>query len=334
MSVIRKLKSGKWQVLIRKANQPHVIKSFFDKGTASKFAKETETLMDKGLYEDYTSARATSVRDLLHRYREEKTKLKKGAVQEICRVNKLIKHSIAKVPLMNLRSSHLYSLKEDLKKIPLMPSSINKYINILSNAWNVARKEWGIVLPTQSPFDLVTMEKVDDARTRVLSKEEYKLLLEKTDLQPMTMLSDMVKFAYLTGARYGEIVKLKRLDVDYNNKTATFRDTKNSDDRTIPLAEEVIAILKKYPFGEVIFKCKRERFRKAFNTAKDKAGLKDFRFHDLRACFCTNALLSGMNIAEVSSISGHKDWSQLKRYARIKPSDLLQKVNNISTMKK
>ena len=53
MSVIRKLKSGKWQVLIRKANQPHVIKSFFDKGTASKFAKETETLMDKGLYEDY-----------------------------------------------------------------------------------------------------------------------------------------------------------------------------------------------------------------------------------------------------------------------------------------
>jgi hypothetical protein len=37
MSVIRKLKSGKWQVLIRKANQPHVIKSFFDKETTSNF---------------------------------------------------------------------------------------------------------------------------------------------------------------------------------------------------------------------------------------------------------------------------------------------------------
>ena len=37
MAYLRKLKSGKWQVLIRKANQPHVIKSFFDKGTASKF---------------------------------------------------------------------------------------------------------------------------------------------------------------------------------------------------------------------------------------------------------------------------------------------------------
>jgi integrase len=45
----------------------------------------------------------------------------------------------------------------------------------------------------------------------------------------------------------------------------------------------------------------------------------DFRFHDLRAYFFTNALLSRMSIAEVSAVSGHKDWSQLKRYTRIKP---------------
>ena len=83
MSVIRKLKSGKWQVLIRKANQPHIIKSFFDKGTASKFARETETLMDKGIFEDYASARATKVRDLLFKYREEKTR-KKNAPCKKC----------------------------------------------------------------------------------------------------------------------------------------------------------------------------------------------------------------------------------------------------------
>ncbi len=53
MAYLRKLKSGKWQVLIRKANQPHVIKSFLDKGTASKFAREAETLMDKGIFEDH-----------------------------------------------------------------------------------------------------------------------------------------------------------------------------------------------------------------------------------------------------------------------------------------
>ncbi len=63
------------------------------------------------------------------------------------------------------------------------------------------------------------------------------------------------------------------------------------------------------------------------------AGIHDFRFHDLRACFCTNALLSGMTIAQVSFLSGHKNWSQLKKYTRIKPEDLLEKINNVVILK-
>ena len=62
---------------------------------------------------------------------------------------------------------------------------------------------------------------------------------------------------------------------------------------------------------------------------EQKAGLEFFRAHDLRACFCTNALLSGLSIPEVASLSGHKDWKMLKRYTRIKPEDLQEKVNKI-----
>ena len=43
----------------------------------------------------------------------------------------------------------------------------------------------------------------------------------------------------------------------------------------------------------------------------------------------STSLLSGMSIAEVSAVSGHKDWSQLKSYTRIKPEDLLEKINNV-----
>jgi site-specific recombinase XerD len=53
----------------------------------------------------------------------------------------------------------------------------------------------------------------------------------------------------------------------------------------------------------------------------------------LRACYCTNALLNGWSIAEVASTSGHQDWSQLKRYTRIKPKDLLVKINNVVNLK-
>ena len=50
-------------------------------------------------------------------------------------------------------------------------------------------------------------------------------------------------FAYMTGARWSEIMKLLRTDVSFDKQTATFRDTKNGTDRTIPLSDEVVAIL-------------------------------------------------------------------------------------------
>ena len=43
-------------------------------------------------------------------------------------------------------------------------------------------------------------------------------------------------------------------------------------------------------------------------------------------------LLSGMDQSSVAVISGHKSWSQLKRYSRIKPTDLLEKVNNVAKL--
>ena len=67
--------------------------------------------------------------------------------------------------------------------------------------------------------------------------------------------------------------------------------------------------------------------------ACSRAEIHDFRFHDLRACFCTNAFNSGMNIPSVAAISGHKDWSQLKRYTRIKAQDLVKDVNKISSIR-
>ena len=80
-------------------------------------------------------------------------------------------------------------------------------------------------------------------------------------------LKDIIKFAYQTGARQGEILKMKRDHIDWDNKLCTFYDTKNSADRTIPLADETINILKKYRFGSAIFDCNDRRLRKWFNKA-------------------------------------------------------------------
>jgi len=347
MAYIRKTKTGRWQVQIHKRGFPQINKNFIDLKVARRFAKDVELKMEKNEFEDYSGARGTTLKEILIKYRDEKTVLKKGYKEETCTINFLIKHKIGLNTLMTLKAHHIHKLMKELS-VGRKPSTVNKYINLICHSWRVAKKEWGINLPAQNPCDMVTLNKFDDTRDRVLTDKEYSDLLVAAEAQDneknsqgnntvekdrIRFLKDIIKFAYQTGARQGEILKMKRDHIDWDNKLCTFYDTKNSADRTIPLADETINILKKYRFGSAIFDCNDRRLRKWFNKAQKKAKILDFRFHDLRACYCTNALLNGWSIAEVASTSGHQDWSQLKRYTRIKPKDLLVKINNVVNLK-
>ena len=284
--------------------------------------------MEKKTFEDYSPAASTTLKDILIKYRDEITINKKGYKEETCKLNKLIRHKISLHTLMRFKSHHVYSLIKELQ-VTMKQNSVVKYVNLLRNAWNVAKRQWAITLPATSPFDLVSIKKENDTRERILTKLEYKRLLAACSKSTLNGLSDMVEFAYLTGARQGEMLRLKKDDVDWHRNIITFKDTKNGEDRSVPMSNEVQYIIKKYPFG---FSCVGRRLRKHFYIACVKAHITDFRFHDLRACFCTNALLSGMSIAEVATLSGHKDWSQLKKYTRIKPEDLQDKVNKINVV--
>jgi integrase len=347
MARVWKMKSGKWICEIRKKGHPYISKAFWDLKVARKFGRDVESKMERNVFEDYSGARGTTLREILVRYRDERTVLKKGWREETNTINKLIGHKIALNSLMMLKSHHIHKLMKELSS-GRKPSTVNKYVNLICHAWRVAKREWGINLPAENPCDMVTLNKFDDTRDRVLTKTEYHQLLEVALVQDSAVnnsgnntvdkdryrhLTDVIKFAYQTGARQGEILKLKREHIDFDARTCTFYDTKNKADRTIPLADETLAIVKKHVFGQFIFDVDSRRLRKWFNKATRTAKISNFRFHDLRACFCTNALLNGWSIGEVSAISGHKDWSQLKRYTRIKPADLLEKINNVVNLK-
>ena len=252
--------------------------------------------------------------------------------EETSKINFLIRHKISLNSLMRLKSHQIYKLMKELA-LTRKPSTVNKYVNIICHAWRVAKREWGINLPTENPCDMVTLNKVNDTRDRILTKSEYAKLLEACSESNLSILTDIVIFSYCTGARQGETLRLKREHINFEKKQITFFDTKNGEDRTIPVPNNVLAMLKKYRFGKYIFNTIPRRFRKHFNIATKRAGIENFRAHDLRACFCTNALLSGLSISEVSFLSGHKDWSQLKRYTRIKPEDLLEKINTVVNLK-
>ena len=325
MATIRK-RFGKWQVQIRRHNYPQIIKSFKEKSTASKYAREIELKMDKQQFEDYSNAASTTLKDILTRYRDEITPKKKGAQWETYKLNLLIRHKISSLSLLHLNPTALYALKNELS-INRKPGTVKHYFNFINNAWNTAERVWGINLPPKNPIKYVILDKVYDRRDRILNEEEYKKLLASASVSNLRILNDMIMLAYQTAMRFGEILKLNRKDVDLNKRLITLRDTKNGEDRTIPISNIAIEILRKYPFGERYFVIKRDQFRHYFEQACKKAEIDNFRFHDLRACAITKMFLSGMTVPEVAVISGHKTWSQLSRYTRIKPEQLIDKIN-------
>jgi integrase len=330
MATIRK-RNGKWAVEVRKVGYPKLHRTFFEKTTALKFAKDIETQMDKNIFEDYSGTAGLTLKVLLIKYRNEITANKKGVDEETSKINVLLKNKVCLHSLMALRSHHLYSFKTEWSKTR-SAATVNKYINLMSHAWTTARKVWGIALPPQNPFELVTLDKEAPPRDRVLTREEYQKLLQACSLSHYAYLKDAVEFAYLVGARQGEILRLKYEHINFERKVCTFYDTKNGEDRTVPLSDYILNILKNHRFGPFVFNVLKRRLRKHFDIAKRKAGITNFRFHDLRACFCTNALLSGWTIPQVAAVTGHKDWSQLKRYARIKADDLVDKINNLNVV--
>tara|TARA_B100000315_G_scaffold195288_1_gene186111 strand:+ start:94 stop:1122 length:1029 start_codon:yes stop_codon:yes gene_type:complete len=334
MAYIRKLKSGKWQCLIRRIGYPHIAKSFLEKSTCSKYAKMIESQMDQKIFQDLSGAEGTTLRELVIKYRDEIVPEYKSAKTLTYKLNYMLKFKICYYNLLQFNSAHIHKFKKEITT-GRAPKTVNMYIQTLQTIWNIARSQWGITLPAQNPFALVTYNKVMNERDVTLSDEEFKRLLEHAAKTKLNVLPDMIKFASITAARYSEITGLLRCNADLNKRTATFLNTKNGEDRTIPLHDDAVAILRKYPFGEKFFNVRtREIFRNYFDKARCGAGLSHFRFHDLRSRAIKSMLLSGMSEIEVAAVSGHKTLAVLhRRYSRIKARDLIEKINNVVNLK-
>ena len=330
MANITKLKSGKWRVQIRSHNK-YISKSFLKKAHASMWAKEIEYQLDRDQYEDFSDSARISLGELITRYRDEITPHKKGRDTEKYKLNFILRHKIAKVKLLSLKAKHVIDFKKDISE-GRAPSTINKYIHYMYTVWEVAKLNWDIALPYRNPCELVKKEKVKDKIDRILTIEEYQDLLQACTKSNLDFLSEIVEFAYITAMRFGEITKLKTSNINFEKSTALLIDTKNGETRLVPLTSRALEICQKFRFREKLFDINRDKFRHYFEQACFRAKVKNFRFHDLRACAITNLFLNGWSIAEVSVVSGHKTWSELKRYTRIQPDTLVSKINEVKVV--
>jgi integrase len=184
----------------------------------------------------------------------------------------------------------------------------------------------------------VEVKRPDDARERYLTAEELPRLKAALDEklyrkgtrainQTFYRLRLIVLVALTTGMRSAEIFGLAWRDVLYREELIAVRaKLKGGKMRYVPLTPKLAAELRRYPvvFGEqCIFppkrgaKGERQRVEGSFETVLKRAGIEDFRFHDLRHTFASWYMMNGGDLYELAKILGHKNIKMTERYAKL-----------------
>ena len=167
MAYFRK-RNGKWKVEIKHRNFPRLSKTFLDKANARKWARDVENRMDRNIYEDFSNAESTTLKDLIIKYRDEIVPTHKAARSTTSKLNLLLRYKVVYLGLLQLRSHHFYKFKKEIS-MGRAPKTVNIYIQLLKQIWATAKKEWSINLPAQSPLALVSLYKVQNQRKIILT---------------------------------------------------------------------------------------------------------------------------------------------------------------------
>lgn len=338
MATYRK-RNGRWQARVRRYGLPSITKTFPTKNEATIWARLIESEIDCGSYVDRTNADITTLGDILKRYKQEISPHKKSFAVEAIRIDRLLRDD----PICSYKASALsgkvLAKFRDGRLKQVSGSTVNRELNLISHAINVARKEWGIHM--ENPVSMIHRPKNNKSRDRRLSNDEFnKLFVElelirRSDKGTFTSggtqnpwIKPIVLLALETAMRRGEIISLRWTNINLDIHTALIPDTKNGEARIVPLSSKAVAILQNLPrpLDDRVFPVSDIAIGLGFRRACKRAGLEDFHFHDLRHEATSRLIEKLPNILELSAVTGHKDLRMLKRYYHPRAEDLALKL--------
>ena len=195
-------------------------------------------------------------------------------------------------------------------------------MNLLRAVFTVARKEWRWI--DHDPFDGFANPGQNKPRTRRIQAREVWALCKRLRQAggKSAEVALMFRIALKTGMRAGEILSLTPADVDLTQRVAYLKDTKNGDDRAVPMARAAARLFEGWRGWSVDAAARDALFRKA----RKAAGLSGFTFHDSRAEALTR-LARRVDVLTLARISGHRDLKLLMQtYYRETAGQIAQRL--------
>jgi len=203
-------------------------------------------------------------------------------------------------------------------------STTNRYYASLSSLLTYAAQHLRWI--SENPALRLIKLKENPGRDRVLSEDEISRLLTASRTSKSPYLYCIIILSLTTGARQGEILNLEWKHIDFENKIAYIKQSKNGRPRSIALCDPVVAELRRLydlrnPQKPLVFASKtafgRIDIKKAWQQALKRAGITNCRAHDMRHTFCTYAAAKGASNLQLQTATGHRTLSMLLQYTHM-----------------
>lgn len=208
-------------------------------------------------------------------------------------------------------------------KRPMAPATCNRFVAFLRAVLYdaVARGYIGA-----NPAARIKLLPEENERTRVASTTEERKLFEKLD----DWMAPIVRVALLAGLRQGEILRLRRRDVDRDRRQIhVSAEAKDHEARFVPYPAALEATFEQLlpriggaeganPF---LFsrsdgaELKADTVKQAFERAVRNAKVHDLHFHDLRRTYASRLVDLGVGLPVIAKLLGHGATYVTERYA-------------------
>jgi integrase len=223
--------------------------------------------------------------------------------------------------------------KRDMNRL-MTPQRVNRYMEWLRHVVNGVVREGKLA---SNPVLKLTMYKEPKGKTRFLSMEDEKRLLEK--LGPVH--GPWARLAILTGLRQSEQFQLQWKDVDLEKGLLTLLVTKAGGVQHVHLNEEATTILRGFDSwqrSKWVFPSEnpatpldaRNFYNRIWGPAVIAVGIEWATWHDLRHTFASRLAMTGHNEGTIAALLRHSTTALVKRYAHLSPSHLKAAVEGVA----
>ena len=313
-----------WQARIRKKGFPTQSKVFRTRREAEAWATVVESEMVRGVFVSRSEAEGTTLGEAIEQYIKEVTPLLHGAAGAISSLRQvdafLGRYSLAAITPI------LVSQYRDARLKVVSPTTVRHDLACLSRVLVWLEKERGVFLPLGNPVRRIRLPRPAKGRERRLDAGEYERLMEAARAYGGDM-PYIIDWAIETAMRREKIIAMCWDQVDIPKRILTVPSLVGEKPVPVklPLSARAVAVLTSVPRridGRVWGITSPNSVSKAFTEIRNRAGLPDLHFHDLRHEATSRLFELGLNPMQVSAITGHKTLQMLKRYTQLRPEDL------------